>query len=229
MKLSTIAALAACAGFAALAAGQSSIDLTNKWCWSESGGWINWNTGTLGSDVVIGGTFLRGSVWSESGGWINLGDGSPANGVAYANLTGGDFGVNFNPSTGALTGYAWSESEGWINFGGGAMASPPIPARIDPTPLRFRGFVWSEGGGWINLDHATRFVGLRCVADIDDGSGSGTPDGGVGIEDLLYYLGQYDAGTSRADVDDGTSAGVPDGGVGIEDLLYFLFRYDAGC
>src|SRR6185295_4462139 len=30
-----------------------------------------------------------------------------------------------------------------------------------------------------------------CVADFDDGSGTGTPDGGVGIEDLLYYLHVY--------------------------------------
>jgi hypothetical protein len=68
-----------------------------------------------------------------------------------------------------------------------------------------------------------------CVADMDNGTGTGTPDGGVGIEDLLYYLGVYDAGTSRADVDDGTGTGTPDGGVGIEDLLYYLERYDAGC
>jgi hypothetical protein len=68
-----------------------------------------------------------------------------------------------------------------------------------------------------------------CVADMDDGSGTGVPDGGVGIEDLLYYLAAYDAGILRADVDDGSGAGIPDGGVGIEDLLYYLARYDAGC
>lgn len=34
----------------------------------------------------------------------------------------------------------------------------------------------------------------NCVADVDDGSGTGTPDAGVGIEDLLYYLLRYDAG-----------------------------------
>jgi hypothetical protein len=68
-----------------------------------------------------------------------------------------------------------------------------------------------------------------CIADVDDGSGTGTPDGGVGIEDLLYYLSVFDAGTTRADVDDGSGTGTPDGGVGIEDLLYYLSRYDAGC
>jgi hypothetical protein len=68
-----------------------------------------------------------------------------------------------------------------------------------------------------------------CVADVDDGSGSGLADGGVGIEDLLYYLGLYDLGSIHADVDDGSSSCQPDGGVGIEDLLFYLYRYDAGC
>jgi hypothetical protein len=70
---------------------------------------------------------------------------------------------------------------------------------------------------------------LMCVADSDDGSGSGTCDGGVGVEDLLYQLNLYDLGSLVADVDDGTGSGAPDGGVGIEDLLYYLQRYDAGC
>jgi hypothetical protein len=70
---------------------------------------------------------------------------------------------------------------------------------------------------------------VGCVADFDDGSGTGTHDGGVGIEDLLYYLGAYDQGVVAADVDDGSSTGTLDGGVGIEDLLYFLERYNAGC
>jgi hypothetical protein len=68
-----------------------------------------------------------------------------------------------------------------------------------------------------------------CIADVDDASGLGSCDGGVGIEDLLYYLSVYDAGAIRADVDDGTATGTRDGGVGIEDLLYYLVRYDAGC
>lgn len=68
-----------------------------------------------------------------------------------------------------------------------------------------------------------------CRADIDNGSGEGIPDGGVTIEDLLYYLDQYAQGTLRADLDDGTGTGTPDGGVTIEDLLYFLVRYEAGC
>jgi hypothetical protein len=68
-----------------------------------------------------------------------------------------------------------------------------------------------------------------CPADLDDGTGTGVPDGGVGIEDLLYYLQVFSAGQPRADLDDGSGSGVPDGGVTIDDLLYFLARFNAGC
>jgi hypothetical protein len=72
-------------------------------------------------------------------------------------------------------------------------------------------------------------VSARCVADVDNGSGTGTPDGGVTIEDLLYYLVLFNEGRVAADVDNGTGTGTPDGGVTIEDLLYFLYRFDQGC
>ncbi len=68
-----------------------------------------------------------------------------------------------------------------------------------------------------------------CVADVDDGSGTGTPDGGVTIDDLLYYLTIFEAGVIGADVDDGSGTGTPDGGVTIDDLLYYLLRFEAGC
>jgi len=73
------------------------------------------------------------------------------------------------------------------------------------------------------------FESAPCVADVDDGTGTGTPDGGVTIDDLLYYLAIYAQGLPTADLDDGSSTGTPDGGVTIDDLLYFLQRFDAGC
>lgn len=60
-----------------------------------------------------------------------------------------------------------------------------------------------------------------CIADFDDGSGSGNCDGGVTIDDLLHYLSLFDMGSPRADVDDGTATGVPDGGVTIDDCCTF--------
>lgn len=69
----------------------------------------------------------------------------------------------------------------------------------------------------------------RCAADLDNGTGQGCPDGGVNIDDLLYFIMKYEAGSVRADLDDGTFTGTRDGGVTIEDLLYFLFRFESGC
>ncbi len=73
------------------------------------------------------------------------------------------------------------------------------------------------------------FQPVRCIADVDDGTGTGTPDGGVTIDDLLYYLAIYAQGLPTADLDDGSNTGTPDGGVTIDDLLYYLQRFDAGC
>lgn len=41
---------------------------------------------------------------------------------------------------------------------------------------------------------AVEFEQARCPADMDDGSGTGTPDGGVTIEDLLFFLARFQAG-----------------------------------
>ena len=68
-----------------------------------------------------------------------------------------------------------------------------------------------------------------CVADFDDGSGTGTPDGGVTLDDLLYFLVLYGNGDVRADIDDGSGTGTHDGGVTIDDLLFFLVHFNAGC
>src|SRR5262249_32742873 len=73
------------------------------------------------------------------------------------------------------------------------------------------------------------YLGPKCAADVDDGSGTGTPDGGVGLEDLFFFFDMYDAGDPAADIDDGSGTGHWNGGVGIEDALYFLNRFDAGC
>jgi YVTN family beta-propeller protein len=93
----------------------------------------------------------------------------------------------------------------WVPSRGLAITSQPAPDGVD-------------------------FIGPpRCIADVDDGSGTGTPDGGVTIDDLLYYLTIFEAGVIDADVDDGSGTGTPDGGVTIDDLLYFLTRFEGGC
>jgi hypothetical protein len=74
--------------------------------------------------------------------------------------------------------------------------------------------------------------GYPCYADQDDGGPTGgRSDGGVTIEDLLYFLRCFEAGTLCADLDDdgNPAVGNPDGGVTIDDLLFFLARFEAGC
>ncbi|QQS09684.1 MAG: hypothetical protein IPK69_03425 [Phycisphaerales bacterium] len=68
-----------------------------------------------------------------------------------------------------------------------------------------------------------------CPADLDDGSNTGTPDGAVTIDDLLYYLTIFQAGHIDADIDDGTATGAPDQAVTIDDLLYYIERFQLGC
>jgi probable HAF family extracellular repeat protein len=68
-----------------------------------------------------------------------------------------------------------------------------------------------------------------CPTDLDDGSMTGTPSGGVDVNDLLYFLSAFESGSPTADLDDGTSTGTPDGGIDINDLLFFLARFEAGC
>ena len=85
--------------------------------------------------------------------------------------------------------------------------------------------------GWSLFTHpgVVRVQYSNCPADLDCGNGVGTPDSGVDINDLLYFLANYEAGLTPADLDDGSGTGTPDGGVDINDLLYFLDHYEAGC
>ncbi|QQS08366.1 MAG: hypothetical protein IPK69_10235 [Phycisphaerales bacterium] len=92
--------------------------------------------------------------------------------------------------------------------------------------IRIGGFNGAEGHGTLTLDFTPA---PTCVADVDDGTGSGTPDGGVTVDDLLYYLTIYGQGALAADVDDGSGTGTTDGGVTVDDLLYYLTRFNAGC
>lgn len=104
----------------------------------------------------------------------------------------------------------------------------PNPAATGFETISFR---VTTSNGTSNTAYITLvYSGLPpCLADFDDGNATGVPDGGVTIDDLLYYLGMFDSGDARADVDDGNFSGIPDGGVTIDDLLFYLERFDAGC
>ena len=94
---------------------------------------------------------------------------------------------------------------------------------------QFCGHIFARGFSVAYLGNIIRVTYGGCVADVDGGSGCGIPDGGVTIDDLLFYLDLFAAGDINADVDDGSFTGTVDGGVTIDDLLYFLTRFQDGC
>jgi hypothetical protein len=130
-------------------------------------------------------------------------------------------------------GPASDNTGGWLQSSF-RLSSVPAVARTNQMRIRFTAADLNPGSvieAAVDdvLIQAITCTSPSCVADVDDGSGTGTPDGGVTIDDLLYYLAIFEAGSVDADVDDGSSTGTPDGGVTIDDLLYYLVRFESGC
>jgi len=194
---------------------------------------LPWGTATL-RDIALDPTDWRTAVVITStavyitrnagGSWTNITSAFADTALRSCEVISASAHARFRIAIAGVNGvYAtWLDSPGvWSEL---VPALPNAPVRdihFDPFDRVFIAGLLGRGAWTTTLPD--------CVADMDDGSGSGTPDGGVGIEDLLFYLGEYNAGTARADVDNGTGTGTPDGGVGIEDLLYYLQRYNAGC
>lgn len=149
---------------------------------------------------------------------------------------------------GASAGYLLTFAD--LFLGGAAVDASGYPTRLDPLAIQDIApivavsdrdthgvaqlfVVVITGRGTQRLEHLIRCYvqadATGCPADLDDGSGTGHPDGGVDINDLLYFLAVYQGGSPMGDLDDGTGLGVPDGGVDINDLLFFLAHYQEGC
>jgi hypothetical protein len=126
----------------ALAGATGNISATDKYAWSETGGWSNFTP--TGGGVTVCNDHLEGYAWGESVGWIKLGSHSGGGYFTYANSSAADYGVNL---TGAnLSGFGWSETAGWISFnptGGGVT--------INPATGVFDGWAWSESLGWLHF------------------------------------------------------------------------------
>ena len=85
---------------------------------------------------------------------------------------------------------------GWrVNADTGAVATQ---AQVQAVLADLRGIFirteWATGADDTNIDNVVLGGASLCPADLDDGSGTGTPDGGVTIDDLLYYLQRFEAG-----------------------------------
>ena len=113
----------------------------------------------------------------------------------------------------------------------GDDASVTIPVVLnDNYAIRIGGNTASDSGsGTLTVAFTPT---PSCVADFDNDSNYANGrvlDGGVDINDLLSYLGAFEAGHTSADIANSVGANVPDGGVDINDLLLFLARFEAGC
>ena len=175
------------------------------------------NVGINASGIVIFQSYLQGTGitdnvndWSTWAFYPSCGTTRKvsATGMSMGGVTVQYTAWNTNPNgEGSSIGF---NDEGWLAFlayDGGSPTNPP------PGPY---------GDGAIMRVHF-------CPADLDDGGGAGQPDGGIDINDLLYFLGQYESGVCGADLDGGAGNGLPDGGVDINDLLFFLAHYEGGC
>lgn len=158
-----IAAAALTLGAGAGVVLESNIDTKHRFAWGENIGWMAWghDAADAGFGVRVEDSYLSSLAWAQNVGWINFGNGTPSDGVHWANdmSDSSTFGVNFDPVSGDLSGKAWGENIGWINFDTAESLTPfGQQARLDVCEGRFRGYAWGENVGWINLGDATHHV-----------------------------------------------------------------------
>jgi hypothetical protein len=118
----------------------------------------------------------------------------------------------------------WHTIEGGGQTQGGTFTLYGVIGQPDAGPT-LTGGTFTLNGGFLAGATAP-----ACPADLDDGSGTGTPDGGVTIDDLVFFVTAFSAGSTDADLDDdGIDPASPDGGVTIDDLIFFLAHFAGGC
>jgi len=153
----------------------TTINAVNRFAYGANVGWMDWR-GDVANGAIIGAFVCSGNIYAANIGWISLGDGTPANGIRYANNTGADSGVNHD-GAGNLTGYAYGANIGWLTFtnraSDGAAYSGP---RVDLLTGRLSGFVWSANCGWISLSNQFAHVQTDTMDCGPDSDGDGIPD-----------------------------------------------------
>jgi len=201
MKNQILIALVLVSASACIAA--STIDPANKYAYGANVGWIN-AEGDSTNGAAIGFAFCEGYMYGANVGWIHLGDGAPVNGIAYANDSANDYGINHD-GLGNLTGYAYGANIGWINFEQ-TYGKP----QVDLLTGILSGFAWGANVGWISLSNAFAHVRTQTLGTGPDTDFDGIPDAweyghtnalpilnggdadGDGVSDLDEYLADTD-------------------------------------
>ena len=182
------------------AQGATSINSANRFAYGANIGWVDWR-GDVVSGAVISEFGCSGYIYSANVGWIHLGDGTPANGIRYANNSAADFGVNHDGS-GNLRGFAYGANIGWLNFTNrdatGATFNGPT---VDLITGRLSGYVYGANVGWISLSNAFAHVQTDTIPAGPDSDGDGIPDNWE-----LQYAGNLSSLNGGGDFD---NDGVP--------------------
>jgi agmatine deiminase len=97
---------------------------------------------------------------------------------------------------------------------------------IYSTAVRVR-ITARDAQGRTGADHSDAnfsILGAHCAADLDNDGvlDIGVPDGAVDVNDLIYFLAAFEAGSPASDVNE-----VP--GSDIDDLIFFLTHFEQGC
>src|SRR5688572_28820105 len=118
----------------------TTVNPVNRFSYGANIGWMDWR-GDVANGGVIGEFACSGYIYAANVGWIHLGDGTPANGIRYANNSATDFGVNYD-GAGNLRGFAYGANIGWLNFtnrdASGAIYDGP---KVDLLTGRLSGYV----------------------------------------------------------------------------------------
>jgi hypothetical protein len=156
---------------ASAANGTSTIDPERSWSWGSNIGWVDWHPSEE-YGAVIGEFVCSGYLWAPNAGWIHLGDGEPADGIAYSNESGDDYGVNLK-ERGRLRGLAWSANFGWVVFHD--RGDP----RVNLVSGELEGMAWIPNAGWVVLGNPNGGewgVATLAIARGADSDGDGIPD-----------------------------------------------------
>ena len=186
-----------CAGliWPARAAGETTINSTNKNAYGANVGWINWEA-DITNGAVVGQYFCTGYVYGANIGWIHLGD-TPTNMSAYINDSTADYGVNI-VSGKFLRGFAYGANVGWINFE--TNGNP----QISLLSGALSGSAYGANIGWISLSNLQALVQTDEMAPGPDTDTDNVPD----YWEMKYatVLGTILGGTNDTDGDGVTDA-----------------------